>query len=198
MNTVNTLNASPIVPKFSPGWLTAMGVLMIFFGILALSSPLLATLGVTTAFAAILVVNGAFQFVHAIQVRNHQNITSPILLAILSIVAGIATFVYPVDGMIGITLLLAAYFLVSASSRWRLSSLLPEGGTRTWSRTSAVISFFLGIYLIVTLPFAAYTFPGVILGVELIFMGSFFLSFSAHARKGTINPLTLDRIKSAA
>jgi uncharacterized membrane protein HdeD (DUF308 family) len=189
---------SAIVSSFSPKWLTFMGALTILLGVLILASPFFATLGVTFAMATFLIVNGVFQFAHAIQVRKTQSVLTPLLLSILSFVAGIAAYVYPVDGMIGITLLIATYFLVSASSRWRMSSLLPESPARTWSRTSAVISFLLGIYLIITLPFAAFTVPGIILGVEFIFMGIFLITFSSHARRGLVNPLTLDRIKSAA
>ena len=75
------------------------------------------------------------------------------------------------------TMLLAALFIVGGLFRGIGASVIqfPRWG---WTVFSGLISFALGIYLLVTWPAASTYFIGIVIGIDLIFDGASLVGFA--------------------
>ncbi len=94
-------------------------------------------------------------------------------------------FRYPDTGMLGISLALSFYFLLAATAKWIVyMSVRPAKGWG-WGLASSMMSFALGVLIIVTFPFSALWVPGTLLGIDLIIAGAVMIGASFSVRKLT-------------
>ncbi|HEY8279688.1 MAG TPA: DUF308 domain-containing protein [Bdellovibrionota bacterium] len=165
------------------GWIMATGAICAFLGLLAFSTPVATTLGLTVLLASLLLVSGVVQFVQAIRLRHRHGTLLRFAQSLFSMVAGVLMFRYPGGGMVGIALVLSYYFLLNSASQWAMAvSMRPHRGW-WWGIVGAVCSLIMGIYMIWTLPISALWVPGVVLGIELIAMGVSMIAFSLAIRE---------------
>jgi len=101
-----------------------------------------------------------------------------LLNAIIRGVTGYLLILHPDAGAQGVTMLLAALFIVGGVFRGIGASVIrfPRWG---WTVFSGLVSFALGVYLLATWPAASPYFIGVVIGVDLIFDGSAVVGFAA-------------------
>jgi len=88
-----------------------------------------------------------------------------------------------ITGAFAITLVMAFYFLAASAGRGALALEFRGGTGRGWLAFSAVVSLFLGIYLISTISTSSLTIPGLFLGVDLIIYGITLITLGAGLKK---------------
>lgn len=165
------------------GWLFTTGLILFILGAFALTMPFATTLGVTFAFAGLLVVGGVIHLINAIKFRFRRGSVLRFLQSIISIVTGALIFRYPDGGMLGIAFALSYYFFIQAAFQWIFYySFKPESGWG-WGMTGSILSFFCGVFIILTFPFSAMWVPGLILGVDFMFAGSMLVGLAFSSRK---------------
>jgi uncharacterized membrane protein HdeD (DUF308 family) len=151
------------------GWLLALGVLMIILGTVALGDTLAVTLVSVLLIGWLLIVAGIFHVVHLIrhsEVRSFWNI----LATICDFLAGFYMVSHPALGAVTLTLVLAAFLLVSGITRLIavFQAKLPH---KFWPVLDAVLSIVLGILLFVHWPWTGLWFIGFAVAIGLIFRG---------------------------
>jgi uncharacterized membrane protein HdeD (DUF308 family) len=160
------------------GWILGIGVAYTIVGIIAFMLPLNATVGLTVVLGAVLIAGGVLQLIHFFQLRKHVGDGWRILQAVTALAAGFVILRFPEAGMMGITITLSLYFLMSGSARWVLAlGMRPHRGWG-WAFASATSSFILGIYVLLTFPASAFWLPGLLVGIDLIILGTGLIGFS--------------------
>jgi uncharacterized membrane protein HdeD (DUF308 family) len=159
-------------------WAVALGFFLIVLGVVAIAVPLATTVGLVVVFGAILLASGTAQLIHAFQFSGFRGRVSHFLLPVLSIIAGILTFRYPVAGAVSLTMIMTFYLLLSGFSRMSLALELRP--TRGWSfiLLSSIFSVALGAILLATFPVSSLLVPGLFFGVDLLFFGSSFVGYA--------------------
>jgi uncharacterized membrane protein HdeD (DUF308 family) len=112
-----------------------------------------------------------------------------LLNAIIRTVTGYLLIQHPDAGAQGVTMLLAALFIVGGLFRAVAAGVIqyPRWG---WTVLSGVISVVLGIYLLTTWPTASTYFLGIVIGIDLIFDGAALAGFAGALRS---LPSTVER-----
>jgi len=156
---------------------TTVGVLLVIVGILSLWAPAVTSLSLAFFVGILLFVTGIIQLVHAFTAINHSGAVSRFVLALLAILAGFLAVRYPLTGMMGLTLMIICYLLVGGIYQMILSRELRghevvRHHSSNWMMVSAILSFVLGIYMMMLFPLDSLLIPAIFFGIDLIIMGT--------------------------
>ena len=155
------------------GWILAMGICLALAGFAIIALPLLpafTTLTVVTFLGLLLLAAGVAQIVSAFQCKAWKGVLLNTLVGILYIVTGFLVLENPVKGAVGLTLLLALFFLTSGIFRIVISlqERFPGWG---WTLFSGAVTVLLGLIIWRQLPESALWVVGLLLGIEFLANG---------------------------
>ena len=156
------------------GWLLALGIVLILFGFLILTTPLgVVTASLTTEvwIAAALVAAGVLQLMHGIKASDWSHATWQLLGGIFSIIGGVLIFVDPILGLVSLTWIIAITLVAQGITSLFISGGVPQPGGRKWLMLSAVISLVAGLLILFDLPSSAGWTLGTIVGAALLLQG---------------------------
>jgi len=160
-----------------------IGALLIILGIVAIASPAFSTIVAETWIAFILVSAGAGKLVYAFQTRNNdQGFIWKLLLSILYIATGVMLFVYPLTGVLTLTLLLGSFLLTEGVFELILAFRLRPQQNWTWALGNGIITLLLGAMIWFQWPFNAPWLIGTLVGVSVLFTGVSRVMLSLNAR----------------
>lgn len=160
-----------------------VGIIMLICGFLAVGSPLVAGVSVTMFVGAMLIAGGIAQCFLAFKAGAFGRGLLIFVVGALTAVAGFYMFNQPLAGLASITIVLAAYFVVTGISELiGAFQVRPEEG---WGvmLVSAIVTLLLGIMIWRQFPFSGGWAVGVLFGVKLIFSG-FTLIFIGRGVRG--------------
>jgi uncharacterized membrane protein HdeD (DUF308 family) len=169
------------------GWLLALGLVLILFGGLILTTPLgVVTASLTTEIwiAAALVAAGVLQLMHSMKSGDWSHASWQMLGGILSIVGGVLIFLYPMLGLISLTWIIAVTLVAQGITSLMVSGGVPDAG-RKWLILSAVISIVAGLLILFDLPSSAGWTLGTIVGAALFLQGVSLTLLALEVRRGT-------------
>ena len=166
------------------GWLLALGISLIVLGTLAVAVAEIATLASVVFFGALLAVGGIIEIAHAFRVRSTSGALLHLLAAVLSIVAGFLMMTEPLAGSLALTVLIAAYLLVSGVFRIAaaLSVDIPHRGLAVFG---GIVALVLGLLVWSELPGSALWLIGTFLGIDLLFRGWWAVTLALALRRRT-------------
>jgi uncharacterized membrane protein HdeD (DUF308 family) len=170
------------------GWLLALGLVLILFGGLILTTPLgVVTASLTTEIwiAAALVAAGVFQLMHGMKAGDWSHASWQMLGGIVSIVGGVLIFVYPTLGLLSLTMIIAITLVAQGVTSLLVSGGVAEWSGRRWLILSAVISIVAGLLILFDLPSSAGWTLGTIVGAALLLQGVSLSLLSLEVRRGT-------------
>ncbi|HTO54936.1 MAG TPA: HdeD family acid-resistance protein [Myxococcota bacterium] len=165
------------------GRLLALGISLIVLGTVAISYAEIVTLASVVFFGALLAIGGVIEIAHAFRVRSTSGALLHVLAAVLSIVAGFLMMTEPLTGSLALTVLAAAYFLVSGAFRIAaaLSVDLPHRGLAVFG---GIVSLVLGLLVWSEMPGSALWLIGTFLGIDLLFRGWWAVTLALALRRG--------------
>jgi len=189
--SVNTANDLAKVAK-AIWWLVLIrGILAIVFGIIALIHPGVAFLVLVYTFAAYAFIDGIANIVHAVRVRNRDKRWGWLLAqGILSVLAGIVAFVFPLAA--GITLgifalsLIGVYAIMMGIAGLPAAASVVDGGRKVLGFIVAILGILLGIALLVIVfvsPVAGIVNLIWVIGVYAIIIGIVLIVAAIQARR---------------
>jgi uncharacterized membrane protein HdeD (DUF308 family) len=91
---------------FSSGWTTAIAILMIVLGIIAIAFPFFASVASTLMFGWIFIFAGITQIIYAFQSRGAGQVIGKLILGLLYLLSGIFVVANPLGGVLALTLVL--------------------------------------------------------------------------------------------
>jgi len=192
MTTISDLFAAGLDQvRKSWGWFLVFGILLIILGVACVAKAQTATTFSILALGWVLAISGVLWLVNSFYAFSWHGFFLYLLNAIIRGVTGYLLIRHPDAGAQGVTMLLAALFIVGGLFRGVGASVIqfPRWG---WTVFSGLVSVVLGIYLLVSWPAATTYFIGLAIGIDLIFDGSALVGFAGaiHSLPG---PKALDR-----
>ncbi len=158
------------------------GIILSIAGILAIIYPELGS----TAFVFFL--GALFLAVGLVEVwttfKAHRNSAGAWFKAIVLLITGILLLIWPVSGIAAVAILLAAYFFIDSFSSLQMGlDLKPLKGW--WlSVLNGVLSFILGIIMVLGWPFTAPLTVGIVVGVSFFMDGIVLIYLGWLSKKG--------------
>jgi uncharacterized membrane protein HdeD (DUF308 family) len=158
--------------ELSKHWLIflILGCAVIIVGTLAIIFSFFATLATIAMFGTFLLMAGALHLVNAITGRSWRGFFIHLLIGVLYAVVGMLMLNHPLAAAAGVTLMMAAGFIVSGILRIVISILERFHG---WPLVlvNGFISLFLGIFIWRHFPESTFTLIGLFIGIDLVFSG---------------------------
>jgi uncharacterized membrane protein HdeD (DUF308 family) len=178
MTTVTDVLAAGLEQvRKSWSWFLVVGILLTILGVVCVGKAQTATTFSILALGWVLAISGVAWLVTSFYAFSWNGFFLHLLNGIIRGVTGYLLIRHPDAGAAGVTMLLAALFIVGGIFRGAGASALrfPRWG---WTVFSGLVSFALGVYLLSTWPTASTYFIGVMIGVDLIFDGASLIGFA--------------------
>ena len=163
--------------KKSWGWFLVFGILLMVLGVTCIGKAQTATKFSILALGWVLAISAVFWLINAF-----RTITVPVfflflLKAIIRGGVGYLLIRHPNAGAEGVTMILAALFIVGGLFRTAGASVIkfPWWG---WTVLAGLVSVGLGVYVLAIYPVASTFFIGIVIGVDLIFDGGALTAFA--------------------
>ena len=162
--------------------IVALGVFLIILGVLAVSAAFIATLATVVVFGALLVAGSAVQFMNASFGKGRSNFILQLATGLLYFITGLLMIISPVSAALGLTLVLIALFFVAGLLRV-ITAVRERFSGWGWMFFLGVLDLFMGGLLWYGWPWSGLWFIGVLVGIEMIFGGVFWLTLGSAVRR---------------
>ncbi|MCB1825298.1 MAG: HdeD family acid-resistance protein [Candidatus Competibacteraceae bacterium] len=151
--------------------LLVFGILFLVVGSAAILLPALATLVAENLLGGLMILSGILHGALTTQLRGFWNNVWTVILALLSIAAGLILLLYPLQGILTLTIFLAAFFIVTGVFKGIHALHHRATNGWVWSLVSAIASILLGLVVWWGLPETAVWMLGLLFGLDLIIHG---------------------------
>ena len=174
---------SPVVQELPAdgGTLRFLGMALMILGALAILAPLAAGVAIAALVGVLVVASGIVRLGFAFRAGSLGRGVLGGLLGALGVVCGLLMLAHPLLGLAFLTLLLAAYFIVTGVFEvlyaLRLRPLQGSG----WMLLSGITSVVLGALIQMQWPLSGAWAVGVLVGIQLVFAGSSLLALAGAA-----------------
>ena len=189
MNAAADSNAGPdasagLAPlRMKSGWVVALGVLYLITGVLALGSVITATVATVFFVGIMMIVAGVGEVFGAFQIRGWGRFLLWVLVGLLYIIAGIATFQNPLLAAVVLTFVLGFALVASGLTRIVLAFGVKQMGSWILVGLSGVVTVILGLMVLARWPVSSIYILGIFLGVDLIVAGIGWIGLGLGLRK---------------
>jgi uncharacterized membrane protein HdeD (DUF308 family) len=164
-------------------WFLILGVALVVIGTLAIGSAVITTLATVSVFGLLILAAGIAQVVTAFWSPRWSGVVLQLLFGLLYIVVGFMLVDEPIQGAVGLTLLLAVFLITGGLFRIA-AALLMRFRNWGWSLLNGALSLLLGVivwkYLLLEKGYLWVI--GVFVGVEMIFAGWTWIMFALSVR----------------
>lgn len=167
--------------KKSWWWLLFLGCLLIVGGISAIAFPFFMSVGAAIVIGTILLISGAATVVTSFWTGKWGAFLVQLLVGILYIVLGLAITEAPVQAVMGLTLMVAAFCIVAGIFRATAAFVIkfPQWG---WALLSGIVTTLFGIVVFRHFPGSGLWLIGTLIGVELLFNGVTWIMLAINVR----------------
>lgn len=153
------------------GKLIAIGVLLVSCGMVGLIAETAFSYASISILGAVAFVGGVFMAIHAFQSKGWRTFLIQSLFAALYIGLGVFVWMAPTAALEGLTIWLAALFLVTGVLRIIAAIQNGSGGNMFWPALSGVLTIVLGVMILNSWPEGSTWVPGLLLAIELLLQG---------------------------
>lgn len=163
----------------------AEGIILVILGLIAIIVPPIATLAAELLFGWLFLLSGIVGLITTFWMRNAPGFWWSLLSALLGIAAGIVLLVWPLSGVLSLTLVLIAFFTVEgiASIMYALEHKRELTGRWGFMLASGIVDLALAAIIFFGLPGSAAWALGLLVGINLAFGGAALIAMALHARE---------------
>ena len=174
------MSGTSVAQKLSAhrGWLLVLGIAYVIFGWVAIGYPMAATIAVELLIGYILLVAGLVSVVGAFFSGNWKNMTLILLSGILYLIVGFMLVTNLKEGVIALTLLLAAFLFVEGFFKIIHAYQVKPAQNWIWILLSGVASVILGIMIWAEFPQSSAFIIGLLFGIYFLINGFSLIMFS--------------------
>jgi uncharacterized membrane protein HdeD (DUF308 family) len=161
------------------------GVILVVLGLAAIVIPPIATLAVELLFGWLFLISGIVGAITTFMMRQAPGFWWSLVSAILAIAVGVMLLVWPLSGVLTLTLVLVAFFIIEgvASIMFALEHKRELTGRWGWMLASGIIDLILAAVIIAGLPVTAAWALGLLVGINMVFGGTALIGMALHARE---------------
>lgn len=160
-----------------------VGILSTLFGAAAIIMPNVATLAAPIVIGAVLAAQGVIACIAAFQARKTSRIAMGVALGLLSLAAGVVLLVYPLSGIVVLTLILTGFLLGGGALKLYYAWKMHDSAGWGWMAVAGLLSIALGALIWSGLPGTAFWILGLLVGIDLVFYGISMIATVMAARK---------------
>ena len=160
------------------GWFIFLGVLLMVAGAAAIAFPLASSLTVEIWTGIAFFIAGVAQTVHAFAARQWTGFLLGLVVGLLYLATGIILWLYPISGVVALTVFLAAVLVVDGIFRSILALQIRSHQGWVWVLSGGLLSIIVGGLIFAALPLSAAWVLGLLLGINLLFSGASFLALT--------------------
>lgn len=165
--------AAGIAPlRAKSGWIVALGIVYVIAGLIALGSVVFATVVTVFVVGVMMLISGFAEIINAFQIKSWAKFLLWLLLGLLYIVAGFLTFENPLLAAALLTLFLGCALLASGVMRIVLGFSMQHGMPWVGVVFSGIITFLLGLIIVIHWPVSSLYILGLFLAIDLIIAGA--------------------------
>ncbi len=158
-------------------WLFAVGVLLIFAGLAALSAPLIASLAVEVVVGWAFIIGGFAQLIYAFRAQGWGGFAWELLIGLVFLVGGVTLLTNPIAGLVSMTLIIIATFLTSGVFKIAIGLQVRPRDGWGWFIVLGILSVIIGFMIWNRLPSSAAWSLGLLTGIDFLCAGLVFLRF---------------------
>jgi uncharacterized membrane protein HdeD (DUF308 family) len=166
------------------GWFLALGIFLVLAGAAAILFPLLSTIATKIMLGWIFLISGILMLIHAFSIKQWGGFLMGLLLGVLYVVAGGWLAFFPFTGIITLTLLLAAMFLVEGVLEAVMAFRVKPHEGWGWMLSSGIVAIAVGLMIAYQLPSSAAWAIGLLAGINLLSTGISFIVLALAGRRG--------------
>jgi uncharacterized membrane protein HdeD (DUF308 family) len=170
-------------------WSIATGVLLIMLGVAAIAFPMFSTLAAEIWIAWIILFAGGSKLAYAFQSRSEGGFIWKLLLSILYIATGILLLIYPLQGVLTLTLALGIFLVVEGVFETALAFQMRPNPNWLWLLGNGITTLILGALIGLEWPLNGSFAIGLLLGISIIFSGTSRIMLTLAARSVLNRPL---------
>jgi len=164
------------------------GIILVILGLAAIVIPHIATLAVEILFGWLFLISGIVGLITTFWMRQAPGFWWSLVSAILGIAVGIVLLLRPLSGVLSLTLVLIAFFVIEGVASIMFAQLSGRWG---WMLASGIIDLILATIILAGLPGTAAWAIGLLVGINMVFGGSALIAMALHARE--IDPRSATR-----
>lgn len=153
------------------GWFFALGLLMMLFGFVIIMYPVAGTFTIELLLGLILLIGGLAHIALSLQAKKWGGFLITLLSGIVYGAAGLLLLLYPLEGVITLTLFLGAFLLVTGVLKGALAFKLKPSSSGNWLLFNSIITILLGILILISWPSDALWVIGLLFGIDMLFGG---------------------------
>jgi len=169
--------------KHHTHWFTGLGIVFLVLGFAAIAFPFVATLSMEILVGVLFVVAGIAQAVQSFSIPRWSGFFFSLGLSALALIAGLMMLFYPLAGVITLTGLVAAFFLLAGALRTAFALQIKPAIGWGLLLTGGLLSLALGLLILLQLPEAYPWILGLLLGIDFIFTGVWMITLASQARR---------------
>jgi uncharacterized membrane protein HdeD (DUF308 family) len=166
------------------GWIVALGVLFLIAGFFALTDELAATVVSIYATGLAMIATGIMEIITGIQIRPWSRALFWALVGVAMLAGGVLIFRDPLLAAAGFTMALGVCLVVAGLFRLILAFQIKDANLWVMVALSGFLSFIVGVLILSQWPVSSLYVIGLLLGVNLIFIGASWLSLGLTLRPG--------------
>lgn len=162
----------------------AEGIILVILGLAAIVVPPIATLAAELLFGWLFLISGIVGLITTLRMREAPGFGWSLVSAILGIAAGVVLLLWPLTGVLSLTLVLIVFFVIEgvASIMYALAHKRELSGRWGWMLASGVVDLILSAIIFTGLPGTAAWALGLLVGINMVFGGSALIAMALHAR----------------
>jgi uncharacterized membrane protein HdeD (DUF308 family) len=189
--TANNLPEINTAPNQQMGGGIWVGILLVLLGAVAIFTPFFSSVVVETWIGLILASGGLSSIVYAFQTRDEDGFIWKLLLGLLYMATGVLLFVYPLTGVLTLTLLLGSFLLTEGTFEVILAFRLRPNQKWLWVLINGIVTIGLGVLVWLQWPNDSAWVLGTVVGASVISTGiSRIGMYSNHASIDPASPTT--------
>jgi uncharacterized membrane protein HdeD (DUF308 family) len=163
----------------------AEGIILVILGLVAIVVPPLATLATTILIGWLFVISGIAGLIMTFRARHAPGFWWSLLSAVIALVAGALLLWQPVVGVLSLTFVLIAFFLIDGilSIFLAIEHRNELVGRWGWILVSGIVDLVIAVIIFAGLPGTAAWALGLLVGIDLVFGGTALIVVALAARR---------------
>jgi uncharacterized membrane protein HdeD (DUF308 family) len=152
-------------------WFLILGIVFIILGILAIIVPNVASLAVELIVGWLLLFGGIATLVHAFQCKGWKSVAFSVISGLLYLAAGVILLLFPLQGVVTLTLLLGIFFVAEGIVRTFIAFQTRPAQGWGWMLVGSIATIIVGLLVWGGWPSTSAWAIGLLVGIQLIFSG---------------------------
>jgi uncharacterized membrane protein HdeD (DUF308 family) len=163
-------------------WFILEGILFILLGLVGIIVPAVLTITVELFIGWLFVFGGLIKGYRTFTTYSESGFWVSLISALFFLVIGVLLLAFPLSGVLSLTMLLAIFFLAEGIAQIIMGFQLTDAPKWGWLVVSGVISLIMGGIILSGWPSTAAWVIGLIVGINLLFLGISILSVAIPSK----------------